>query len=796
MLVTIIADLFLVGKVTIVPNQSNFEMSARQRAFVWGRLVQLLDRWECRLERDGLSAIPIAGDYDASAILAEESQVTSHLSPHFNPQRQRNTSHPTRNAGISIELTYEYGTAVRQSISGIGKLRFPGLTSLVCSSSSSSSSSSPSLLYLTLLSLLSPFIFSNSQDPLTPLGIVVSPAWCAHSLIHSSPQAVPISKDTPTLHRLFRSSKMAGGANPFAKRDSHPAQAVWTYKVLTILTWLLVLIATLYYTFNAPTDDKKHWRKTIWGQNDTYATPFALNSVIVSIYWIALFIFQIGYVWHLFSANTEYVNAAASVGSHFIFNNLLQFAFVMLFVRSHFVWAEIILIVNFFNLSSLYFRHSTHPRFIHIPVVSGPLAWTFVALYWNGAIAVGAHNLAARIIANIAIWGILVYGGFFLVAYKDYTMGFALSILAAALGVSQFFTKIFALQWMFAFAIMAILFISTLVIAVPGIFGKEVVVEKTGENTGIKTIDDLDIVIRLMEQLTREELSVKNEIGRTAAFLAGRFAAKEAAIKAYSTRQLTYHDIIIHSLPSKNGRSQAPVALIKPEKGKWKDSQIVPLSISHDGDYATAVCLSATNPANVYLRYRERTMETARRKVMQTKRKRYQPPPALRVNLAKESAVFVEGLSKEVDIAALTNAFKPFSEGVSAHICKDRFGNRRGYGFVVLGDAEKAASAIREMDNTVLETGVIRCVLAKDEVEERLNPHSVRDYWVDVGKSIDFEEKAYDPDLNLNYTKPEKKVVVKIDPAEKDELEFWRKTEATLTKEQEASLPKDDDEID
>jgi len=133
---------------------------------------------------------------------------------------------------------------------------------------------------------------------------------------------------------------------------------------------------------------------------------------------IILFILQVGYVWGLFSSNTEYVNAAAGVGSHFIFNNLLQFAFIMLFVRSHFVWAELILIVNFINLSSLYFRHPAHPRFIHIPVVSGPLAWTFVALYWNGAIMANAESLPARILANIAIWGILVYGLFFLVTFK------------------------------------------------------------------------------------------------------------------------------------------------------------------------------------------------------------------------------------------------------------------------------------------------------------------------------------------------------------------------------------------
>jgi hypothetical protein len=56
---------------------------------------------------------------------------------------------------------------------------------------------------------------------------------------------------------------------------------------------------------------------------------------------------------------------------------------------------------------------------------------------------------------------------------QDYTMGFALSILTASLGVGQFFTKAIAFQWIFAFVIMGILFVATLGIAIPGIFGKE-----------------------------------------------------------------------------------------------------------------------------------------------------------------------------------------------------------------------------------------------------------------------------------------------------------------------------------
>lgn len=91
----------------------------------------------------------------------------------------------------------------------------------------------------------------------------------------------------------------------------------------------------------------------------------------------------------------------------------------MLFVRSHFVWAEVLLILNFANLSSLYFRHNAYPRFIHLPAVSGPLAWTFVAIYWNGAIMVPHQgSLVARVFANVFVWSILGYGMFFIILYK------------------------------------------------------------------------------------------------------------------------------------------------------------------------------------------------------------------------------------------------------------------------------------------------------------------------------------------------------------------------------------------
>lgn len=262
--------------------------------------------------------------------------------------------------------------------------------------------------------------------------------------------------------------------NPFVKREQFGRGSLTTYKVLTILSWFAVHVVNIHFAWNAPAGD--HGNRTIWGQNSAHPSPFSLNPAIVNVYWVFLLILQIGYIYHLFAGS--HVTESANVGSHFIVNNLLMLGFVLLWVHSQFVVAEILLIINFFNLSSLYFRHSTTPLLVHVPVVSGPLAWTFVAIFWCGAAAVRAEGLAARIVANVFIWSFLGYGLFFLAVYKDWTMGLELTVLTASLAVHQFLMKIVALQWIFAFAIMGVLFVCTMGIAVPGFFGKELSFKK------------------------------------------------------------------------------------------------------------------------------------------------------------------------------------------------------------------------------------------------------------------------------------------------------------------------------
>jgi len=259
--------------------------------------------------------------------------------------------------------------------------------------------------------------------------------------------------------------------NPFSRDREGSERNIAAYKFITIGSFLLNFVFTIMYSASKPADGHHH-NHTILGPHYTH-TAFTPNFIFVSIYWITLFILQIGYVWHLFSDNEAYVKGAASIGSHFILFNALQFAWVMLWTRDWIVLSELILIINWFNLVGAYLRHSTTPRWVHLAAIALPLTWLEFAIFWNGAVMVNCHSLACRIVANVAIWSFLCYALFFLLIFKDYTVGFATSFLMAGLGVGQFPIKVLALQWIFAFTIMAVVFILSVIIAIPGIFGRD-----------------------------------------------------------------------------------------------------------------------------------------------------------------------------------------------------------------------------------------------------------------------------------------------------------------------------------
>lgn len=118
------------------------------------------------------------------------------------------------------------------------------------------------------------------------------------------------------------------------------------------------------------------------------------------------------------SENEDYF----AISNHICTNNLLHVVFLVLFVRSAFGWAEGVLLLNFFNLSLFYFQqHNTLTRFTHVSALCGPLAWSFIAIFWNWAIAVSANNGYNSTVEGFGlffIWGILGYGMFCLLIFQ------------------------------------------------------------------------------------------------------------------------------------------------------------------------------------------------------------------------------------------------------------------------------------------------------------------------------------------------------------------------------------------
>ncbi|RAH82925.1 DUF1774-domain-containing protein [Aspergillus japonicus CBS 114.51] len=268
--------------------------------------------------------------------------------------------------------------------------------------------------------------------------------------------------------------------NPFARHESHSRSTLTAYRILVPLSWLLVLIVGIYYSSNSP-DDVKHGH-SIWKQANKHITAFSLSTIITRIYWVILLISQVGYVYHLFSRDAVLVTGAANVGTHFILNNLFTFAWILLWTRSHFWGAEIILIAHFINQHATYWRHRTLSPLAHLSAVAAPFAWTLIALFWNGAVAVNSNSLPARVVANIFIWVLFAVGSGHILVAQDDLLGYSLSLLTLALAVKQVGVKVISLQWIFAIVIFAIFFVESLYISMTKYTGRNVLLRRTGES--------------------------------------------------------------------------------------------------------------------------------------------------------------------------------------------------------------------------------------------------------------------------------------------------------------------------
>src|SRR6266480_2036256 len=98
-----------------------------------------------------------------------------------------------------------------------------------------------------------------------------------HDQVHTSKSETGFSLYS---NRWLTRSKV----NPFKARDEYPRGSVITHRVCSVLSYILVVITSIFYTFERP-HEGEHSRHTIWDQNRHRHSSFALNSAIVTIYW-------------------------------------------------------------------------------------------------------------------------------------------------------------------------------------------------------------------------------------------------------------------------------------------------------------------------------------------------------------------------------------------------------------------------------------------------------------------------------------------------------------------------------
>lgn len=99
------------------------------------------------------------------------------------------------------------------------------------------------------------------------------------------------------------------------------------------------------------------------------------------------------------------------------------------------------------------------------------ISWLFYAVFWNGSAIWGHFNdkLWFRVLANITIWDFFIIPAIFILLLDDYLVGVDTSVLVFGIALKQLFHKVFALQWIFAFVIFALLALFTLA-SIAGIF--------------------------------------------------------------------------------------------------------------------------------------------------------------------------------------------------------------------------------------------------------------------------------------------------------------------------------------
>lgn len=236
------------------------------------------------------------------------------------------------------------------------------------------------------------------------------------------------------------------------ERAVEPRKTDAATRIIVAVPFILSALSNLRYGLG---------RRSPWDhghQNDVGFTPFTANFPCLFSYWAFMTLLQIISLAKFLEKTPNWLLC------HFTVSNTCLLLWSYLFARSHYILAELVICANLVQLLYAYVLGGSYKirpllswLVLHPSMVAFPIMWSLYLLMWCGAVMFGARNLFPRLVCNLLIWDFLCVPGFFLLAYGDYSIGFAGSWIALALGLGQLLVKVFGLQWIFALIIAAIL---------------------------------------------------------------------------------------------------------------------------------------------------------------------------------------------------------------------------------------------------------------------------------------------------------------------------------------------------
>ncbi|ORY75449.1 hypothetical protein BCR37DRAFT_395549 [Protomyces lactucae-debilis] len=253
-----------------------------------------------------------------------------------------------------------------------------------------------------------------------------------------------------------------------------PPKALALQRVCSTLALAAMILVYISFSFG-------QYTPTIWQISQAHHTSWTPNTpMTLDLFPAVLFLCQLLYLAQLLASKNEALLASATngVSYHFVGFGLLEVAFIVLWVKQHFVWCVLVQSINLAHLIILYRRLGPTPYaatttnaknlYVQIPTVKLPIALCTYNIVHALSICLETKHVRRSPLhfMPLAVIGLLMLLAVF--RNRDALLGLPLSYLLFSLGTEQYrHPHGDHVTWIMAFSYASLLLVLSIFIGVP-----------------------------------------------------------------------------------------------------------------------------------------------------------------------------------------------------------------------------------------------------------------------------------------------------------------------------------------